>query len=259
MTARTDPIEHWVARDPGLTPFAYQLKARQAAVVRMARRLSDGHDDLAEFALRPSLLRAAPRRNRVGLARMGPQRHGHLPDRRDDRLAGKEPPLRLQRIDDNGAWELRLPADRLAHGISTACASTGREATATAFPPGPARGPGSEHLIFNAQVWAPGTSLPLAAPRFRDRSPTALYIYEAQWAWPRRPNGSAPTENSREQSCRESATPATTPCSSWPSRNTPTTPLSATRSPTSLPPPRVSAPPRSSRHWSTRAHGSGLR
>jgi 1,4-alpha-glucan branching enzyme len=178
MTESPDPINKWVARDPGLKPFASQLNHRREAVDRMSWQLTGGRGTLSQFALGHLYFGLhqdaegwvfrewAPNASAIFLI-------GEISDWEE------QAPFALTRIDENGAWELQLPTDALVHGMHYRLRVYWPGGSGDRIPAWTRRVVQDPHtLIFNAQVWAPEQ---VYVWRHSNFVPPAggLYIYEA--------------------------------------------------------------------------------
>ena len=220
-----------IAQDPLLEPYRERLDERIRRVAEMEKRLTGGRTSLADFASGHEyfglhrlegewvLREWAPNATRIYLV-------GTMTGWQErDAFA-------LQRPEGaEGVWEIRLPPDALSHGdlYRLRVHWTGRQGDRI---PAYARRVVQDHdtLIFNAQVWAPPRTLPLAAAKDPGVRRSLRSSTRPTWAWPRRRRASARTGNSR------SCTPAAhrprrlqRRSSSWPSRSIRTTAPSATR------------------------------
>jgi 1,4-alpha-glucan branching enzyme len=167
-----------VRRDPYLAPFAGALAARARRAAETEQRLTGGRLSLADFAsghLHFGLHRIpdgwvfrewAPAASALYLV-------GEATGWQED------PAFRLARTSDGGEWELRLPADALAHGQLYRLSLHGPAGRCDRIPAWARRVvQDARTLIFNAQVWHPPETYIWRAPRPR-RLPEAPFIYEA--------------------------------------------------------------------------------
>jgi len=144
-----------LADDPYLAPYRDALRARAERAMLMARRLTGGKMSLADFASgheyfglhrRPEgwvFREWAP--NAVAITMIGT-----FTDWRESSE------FQLQRINDHGTWELRLPADALHHGDLYKLRIRWPGGEGERIPAWARRVVQDEDTkIFNAQVWAP--------------------------------------------------------------------------------------------------------
>ncbi|MFP4039909.1 MAG: alpha amylase C-terminal domain-containing protein [Desulfosudaceae bacterium] len=176
--SRIEPrLRSMLDRDPWLEPYQSALRQRIAAALAMEQRLTGPEKSLADFALghdyfglhftgREWVFREwAPRAESI-----------HIIGQMTDWQSQKR--FALERISDDGIWEISLPADALAHGdiYRLHLRWPGGEGDRI---PSYARRVVQDHdtLIFNAQVWQP--------PAYKWTSPYPLrrpdppLIYEA--------------------------------------------------------------------------------
>ena len=148
-------VQHLLRDDPYLSPFENILIDRLQAVEATAGRLTQGRRSLADFASgheyfglhfdgRHWILREwAPQANGVWL--IGDISHWR-----------EAPDLALHRLDGNGVWELRLPAERLSHGDLYRLRIHWPGGSGDRIPAWTRRVvQDPQSLIFNAQVWQP--------------------------------------------------------------------------------------------------------
>ncbi|MDF1590622.1 MAG: alpha amylase C-terminal domain-containing protein [Desulfobacterales bacterium] len=164
--------------DPLLKPYAAVLNHRLEKIDAAEKKLTGGEMTLADFA--------------SGHEYFGLHRHQNewifrewAPNARAIFLVGdlsswqEEPALSLQRIADEGVWEIRLPPDRLRHGDLYRLRIYWADGSGDRIPVYARRVvQDPESLIFNAQVWQPPDPYLWQCRNFLP--PTgALFIYEA--------------------------------------------------------------------------------
>ena len=175
---KPDPLKYLLNSDPFLNPYERVLQRRMTCIERTENRLTQGKISLAEFAsgheyfglhLRDGewvFREWAP--NATGICLVGDM-SGWLEKQR----------FALERVNDEGTWEIRLPPDSMAHGDLfrlRICWPDGAGDRIPVYARRVVQDP--ETLIFNAQVWRPDTPYPWKHPEFQ-RSSEALFIYEA--------------------------------------------------------------------------------
>ena len=170
--------DYFYTDDPYLTPFAPAIEARKEWADHLAERLAGPSVSLADFASGHEYF---------GLHRT---QHGWVfrewaPNAEAIELFGEfsgweiDSANSMQRIGDNGVWELQLPADALAHGQQYRLRvhwPGGRGDRLPAYARRTVQDP--ESLAFNAEVWAPESPY-----RWQHCSPDAsgdaAFVYEA--------------------------------------------------------------------------------
>jgi len=183
MTTYSDDVgqkaSHLVAADPYLAPYLDTIQRRLQAIENMAARLlTDNVAALSDFAAGHTyygLHRSetgwvfrewAP--NAVAVYLVGDMSAWQVAE-----------PYRLQRINPNGDWEIRLPIDQLQHGMHYRLHlqwPDGRGDRIPAYARRVVQDPDTG--IFSAQVWAPPREYRWKRQLQRTAAPP-LFIYEA--------------------------------------------------------------------------------
>jgi 1,4-alpha-glucan branching enzyme len=177
MTDIDTLIQRLVKNDPYLKPYAPVVKSRLARVAETEQRLTQGRMSLAEFASGHEYFGLHRGKGQWILREWAPNASavylvGSLTGWRED------PAFALKRITEDGVWELRLPASRLAHQDLYRLRVHWPGGSGDRIPAYARRVvQDPDTLIFNAQVWRPET-----AYRWRCRDFTCrkqpLLVYE---------------------------------------------------------------------------------
>ncbi len=179
---RPDSIDKLIQEDPYLQPFAESLRRRLSAVEDRLRRLTQGRQSLADFASGHEFFGLHFRDGGWVMREWAPNATavcliGDFSNWQED------PAFFLSRTDtdggDPGVWEIRLPAEALAHedlyrlrvhwegGAGDRIPAWARRVTQD-----------PETMIFNAQVWRPAEPYRWATDVFRS-APDPPLVYEA--------------------------------------------------------------------------------
>jgi 1,4-alpha-glucan branching enzyme len=175
----TDPHEtEWVRADRLLKPYSLIIQRRQSKMKTMEQRLTGGCMTLTDFASAHMYF---------GLHRSGDDWifREWAPNATSIYLIGdcngwrQEPEYALQRISENGNWELRLHADKLKHGQFFKLLIHWPGGYGERIPAYARRAIQDPHTkLFAAQVWTPRSDY-----QWRKRGfcplPEAPRIYEA--------------------------------------------------------------------------------
>ncbi len=164
--------------DPYLAPFSGAIEARRERADRLAERLAEGKQPLADFASAHEYF---------GLHRTdsGWVFREWAPNASAIELFGEfsnwlvAPEYALRRLGEHGVWELELPADAVCHGQQYRLRmhwAGGEGDRLPAYTRRAVQDP--ETMSFNAQVWAPEQPYP-----WRHSSPmsgiSSPFVYEA--------------------------------------------------------------------------------
>jgi 1,4-alpha-glucan branching enzyme len=169
-------LERFLASDPYLVPYRETIAQRIDHIARTAAQLA-AKGKLADFASGHEYFGLHFRDGSWVLREWAPNATavfliGELSDWkvRDD--------LALTRIDGNGAWEIRLPGDRLHHNDLYRLHVQWPGGAGDRIPAWTRRAVQDPHsLIFNAQVWRPQQAYLWRIPDFKP-APGAPLIYE---------------------------------------------------------------------------------
>ncbi len=174
----TKLLKQLLDSDPILRPYEPILKRRLEHIELTERRLTQEKMTLADFASGHEYYGLHFRDGEWIFREWAPNASaiyliGDMTD------WAEKPAFALQRIDPEGVWELRMPADTIAHGDLFRLSMhwpDGRGDRIPVYARRVVQDP--ETLIFNAQVWSPPSPYRWQHPDFR-RSPEALLVYEA--------------------------------------------------------------------------------
>ena len=164
--------------DPLLKPYEAVLQRRLEKIDTTEKKLTGGEKSLADFASGHEYFGLHRHQNEWIFREWAPNASAVF-------LVGdfsnwqEEPALSLERITAEGAWEIRLPPDRLQHGDLFRLRihwAGGRGDRIPAYARRVVQDPGT--LIFNAQVWRPPEVYSWQCRNFQPPV-GALFIYEA--------------------------------------------------------------------------------
>jgi 1,4-alpha-glucan branching enzyme len=178
MTDNAILLQRLLHDDPYLEPYESNLSRRLSRISETENRLTMGKTTLADFA--------------AGHAYFGLHFQGDIwifrewaPNASAIYIVGdmtdwaEKKTYALEKINDNGVWEIRLKAKCMVHGDHYRLRIHWDGGAGDRIPVYARRVvQDPETLIFAAQVWAPDTPYPWQSPGFRHRS-GPLLIYEA--------------------------------------------------------------------------------
>jgi 1,4-alpha-glucan branching enzyme len=164
--------------DPYLKPYSNQIRHRLERIEETARRLTQGKVSLAEFASGHEYFGLHLQHNEWVFREWAPNATaiyliGDMSGWRENR------DFALEKIGDDGIWEIYLTADRLVHGDLYRLRihwPGGKGDRIPAYAQRVVQDPNT--LIFNAQTWLPPEPYRWARPDFK-RPDEDLFIYEA--------------------------------------------------------------------------------
>ena len=164
--------------DPYLTPYSNQIRHRLERIEETERRLTQGKVSLAAFASGHEYFGLHLQHNEWVFREWAPNATaiyliGDMSGWRENR------DFALEKIGDDGIWEIYLTADRLAHGDLYRLRihwPGGEGDRIPAYAQRVVQDPST--LIFNAQTWLPPEPYRWERPDFK-RPDEALFIYEA--------------------------------------------------------------------------------
>jgi 1,4-alpha-glucan branching enzyme len=174
----TQRIQRLLAADPYLTPYEKIIARRLRKIAAVEQRLTGGGMPLTDFASGHEYFGLHFRDNQWIFREWAPNataiylvgdmtKWQHLPE------------FALNRIENEGVWEIRLPADRLCHGDLYRLKIDWPGGSGERIPAYARRVlQDPQTLIFNAQVWRPATPYRWQNPQFRCSGAPPL-IYEA--------------------------------------------------------------------------------
>jgi len=170
-------IKHLLSRDPYLKPYQKTIHRRLSKISETEKRLTQGKITLAEFASGHEYFGLHFQNNQWIFREWAPNAAkmfliGDMTEWQEKKQ------FALQRLDDGGVWEIRLPPKALKHGDIYRLRihwPGGAGDRIPAYARRVVQDPVS--LIFNAQVWAPDAPYPWRCRDFR-RPVEAILIYE---------------------------------------------------------------------------------
>ncbi len=175
---QTERLKQLLDMDPFLRPYEPILQRRIDRIHQTERRLTSGKMALADFASGHEFYGLHLRGKEWIFREWAPNASAiYLIGDRTDWTEKKE--FALQQTEPEGVWELRMPADRMAHGDLFRLSMHwpgGRGDRIPVYARRVVQDP--ETLIFNAQVWSPSAPYRWQVPDFR-RLPDGLLVYEA--------------------------------------------------------------------------------
>ena len=178
MNPVNDPIQQILAADPYLKPYKKIIARRLRKIADTEQRLTVDGRSLADFASGHEYFGLHFRNEQWVLREWAPNATAiHLVgDMTDWREA---PEFALDRLDAEGVWEVRLPADRLRHGDLYRLKMQWPGGSGDRIPAYARRVvQDPQTLIFNAQVWRPAEAYRWNIADFRCPG-DPLLIYEA--------------------------------------------------------------------------------
>lgn len=173
-----DPIKLLLEKDPYLMPYEEKLRRRFSRIVQTEKMLTGNQTTLADFASGHEYFGLHFYRNQWIFREWAPNADaiyliGDMSGWQEKEQFG------LERINREGVWEIRLPADAMKHGNLYRLRiywPGGEGDRIPAYTRRVVQDP--ETLIFNAQVWLPSEPYSWKCTDFRP-SEDALLIYEA--------------------------------------------------------------------------------
>jgi len=175
---RRDPLQRLLDSDPFLRPYKKVFRRRIGRINEVEKSLTQGKMSLAEFAAAHEYFGLHLRENEWQFREWAPNATaiyliGDMTGWREKKA------FALERINEEGVWEIRLPAGSLKHGdLYRLCVHWhgGKGDRIPAY----ARRVVQDYstLIFNAQVWLPPSHYEWQCHDFRCPS-ESLFIYEA--------------------------------------------------------------------------------
>ncbi|MBW2708020.1 MAG: alpha amylase C-terminal domain-containing protein [Deltaproteobacteria bacterium] len=172
-------VECGLRNDPYLRPYEKMILARMQRVETMKARLThDGRTSLGDFASGHEFFGLHFRENQWVFREWAPNARAIflVGDMTDWREAGV---FELERIDEEGVWEIRLSPQTLTHGMVYRLRmhwEGGEGDRIPAYARRVVQDP--DTLIFNAQVWFPPDPYLWTCPDFVP-APGAVFVYEA--------------------------------------------------------------------------------
>jgi len=164
--------------DPYLTPFSDQIRHRLERIEETEQRLTQGKMSLADFASGHEYFGLHFHRNEWVFREWAPNATTiYLIGDMSEWKARRD--FALEKISDDGVWEIRLAADKLAHGDLYRLRTHwpgGEGDRIPAYTRRVVQDP--KTLIFNAQVWLPQETYRWEKPNFK-RPKEPPFVYEA--------------------------------------------------------------------------------
>lgn len=173
-----ETVESLVEIDSYLAPYRSVLKRRITATSNREKLLTHGELSLPDFAAGHEYFGLHFRNNEWIFREWAPNATSICLI--GDMTAWRETnTFQLERIDDNGVWEIRLPSDRMEHGDHYRLRMHWAGGEGDRIPSYARRVvQDPKTLIFNAQVWTPSSPYDWKCLYFRDNT-APLLIYEA--------------------------------------------------------------------------------
>lgn len=178
MTDKVSSLEHLLNSDPLLKPYAEVLNRRLDKIQRTEARLILGKTSLADFASGHTHFGLHFKDEQWVLREWAPNAQAVF-------LIGdltgwqEKGAYAFKQLGSEGEWEIRLPADSLAHGDPYRLRVHWKGAAGDRIPAYARRVvQDPQTLIFNAQVWYPSVPFAWKHEGF-SFLPDSLYIYEA--------------------------------------------------------------------------------
>ncbi len=169
-------LKHLIDTDPYLAPHKEVIAGRMAHIRRMAQRLADGQQSLADVASGHEYFGLHFRDDHWVLREWAPNATAiHLVGNFSQWQMQAD--LALRRINAQGVWEIHLPADGLTHGDLYRFHLQWPGGEGDRIPAWTRRVvQDPDSLIFNAQVWRPGAAYEWQTPQFCvPQSPLLIY------------------------------------------------------------------------------------
>ena len=175
---KQDPFAYLLNSDPFLKPYEEILKQRVAHIKNTENRLTQGKMSLADFASAHEYFGLHYRDGEWILREWAPNAGSiYLVGDMSDWLEKKR--FAMERINDEGIWEIRLAPDTMTHEDLFRLRLHWQGGAGDRIPAYARRVvQDPETLIFNAQVWRPDTHYSWKHPEFQ-RSSEAPFVYEA--------------------------------------------------------------------------------
>jgi len=175
---QSEPLEILLEGDPYLRPYEPVLKRRLGRINRVGKKLTRGRISLAAFALGHEYFGLHFQKNEWVFREWAPNASAIYLIGQMTRWREKKD-FALERIDKEGVWEIRLPAERLKHGDLYRLGMHWKGGEGERIPPYARRVvQDPKTLIFNAQVWLPPKPYQWQCLDFR-RPPDPPFVYEA--------------------------------------------------------------------------------
>jgi len=177
-TPAADPCEALLKSDPYLRPYEPVIRRRFSRFLAMEKKLAGGQPGLADFASGHEYFGLHPGGDEWIFREWAPNATAIFLV--GDMTAWEEKAgFALERIDDEGVWEIRLPRQALGHGDLYRLRVHWNGGGGDRIPAWARRVVQDPRtLIFNAQVWAPPSPYEWQCGAFRPpQSPP--FIYEA--------------------------------------------------------------------------------
>jgi 1,4-alpha-glucan branching enzyme len=176
MRSLESRLSRLLKRDPYLTPFSDQIRRRLQRIEETKQRLTQGKMSLAGFASGHEYFGLHFQRNEWVFREWAPNATAiFLIGDMNKWQVQRE--FALERISDDGVWEIRLPADKLAHGNLYRLHihwPGGEGYRIPAYARRVVQDP--KTLIYNAQVWSPLEIYRWKKPNFkRPKEPPLVY------------------------------------------------------------------------------------
>ncbi len=173
-----ETIQYLIEIDPSLSPYRSELEQRLIATSTREKQLTRGEKSLPDFAAGHEYFGLHFRNNEWIFREWAPNATSICLI--GDMTAWRETDtFQLERIDDSGVWEIRLPAGRMDHGDHYRLRlhwAGGEGDRIPAYARRVVQDPTT--LIFNAQVWSPPSPYEWKCPDFYGQT-SPLFIYEA--------------------------------------------------------------------------------
>jgi 1,4-alpha-glucan branching enzyme len=178
MSSLKNRLSHLLQSDSYLEPFSDQIRYRLERIEETEHRLTQGKISLSEFSSGHEYFGLHLQRDEWIFREWAPNATAiHIIGDMNKWKVCRE--FALEKISDNGVWEIHLPADKLMHGdlyrLHTHWPG-GEGDRIPAYARRVVQDP--KTLIFNAQVWSPPTMYRWNKPKFKRNQEPPL-IYEA--------------------------------------------------------------------------------
>jgi len=208
MRSLESRLSRLLKRDPYLTPFSDQIRRRLQRIEETKQRLTRGKMSLAGFASGHEYFGLHFQRNECVFREWAPNATAIF-------LIGDinkwqvQREFALERISDDGVWEIRLTADKLAHGNLYRLHIQWQGGEGDRIPAYARRVvQDPKTLIFNAQVWSPREIYHWKKPNFkRPKEPPSFM--KLMSVWRSKKKKSDPFKNLPAECFRESSTRVT--------------------------------------------------
>jgi len=173
-----EPFLRLLEKDPYLRPYENIIRRRFGRFLEMEKKLTQGKMSLAEFAAGHEYFGLKLRDNEWIFREWAPNATAVFLV--GDMTGWKEKKaFALERVNESGVWEIRLPAGALGHGNLYRLRVHWNAGEGNRIPAYARRVVQDPHtLIFNAEVWCPPSPYEWQCDDFRCPS-DPLFIYEA--------------------------------------------------------------------------------